>query len=107
MAKLSFSPFLTKLRQKLTKNDQKLIIKLGVKLDHILTTKRGDSGSAGILERKCVIIGAPKTDTKMIKNSFTTLKMIKNDKKSTKQKKWKSDKIRKTEKVTKSEKAKK
>jgi len=30
-----------------------------------LTTKRGDSGSAGLPEEKCVIIEAPKTDTKI------------------------------------------
>jgi len=59
MAKLSFSPFSTELRQKLTKNDQKSITKSGDKLGHNLTTKRGDSGSAGLLERKCVMIGAP------------------------------------------------
>ena len=33
-----------------------------------LTTKKGDSGSAGFLERKCVMIEAPKFDTKIIKN---------------------------------------
>jgi len=65
MAKSSFSPFLTKLRQKLTKNDQKSITKSGVKLGHFLTTKRGDSGSAVMLEEKCVIIGAPNLVTKI------------------------------------------
>jgi len=33
-----------------------------------LTIKKGDSGSAGMLGEKCVIIWAPKFDTKMIKN---------------------------------------
>jgi len=58
--------------QKSLKNDQKLIIKSGVKLGHFLTTKRGDSGSAGLLEIKCVINQAPKFDTKMIKNKSST-----------------------------------
>jgi len=56
MAKSSFSSFSLKWRQKVTKNDQKLITKSGVKLGHILTTKSGDSGSAGLLGEKCVII---------------------------------------------------
>jgi len=43
----------------LIKNDEKVITKSGVKLGQKLTIKRGDSGSAGLLERKCVIIGAP------------------------------------------------
>jgi len=63
MAKRTFSPFLIKLRQKVTKNDQNLIMKSGVKLGHNLTTKRGDSGSAGMLGEKCVIIGALNLDT--------------------------------------------
>jgi len=64
MAKSSFSPFSPQLTQKLTKNHQKSIIKSGVNLGHNLTTKRGDSGSAGMLEEKCVIIEAPKLVTK-------------------------------------------
>ena len=68
MAKSSFSSFLTELRQKVTKNHQNLIIKSGTKLGHNLTTKRGDSGSAGMLGEKCVIVWAPKKVTKMIKN---------------------------------------
>jgi len=54
--------------QKTVKNDQNLIIKSGVNLGHNLTTKRGDSGSAGLLERKCVIIWAPNLDTKIDQN---------------------------------------
>jgi len=50
------------------KNDQKLIIKSGVNLGHNLTTKRGDSGSAGLPEEKCVMIGAPNLDKKSDKN---------------------------------------
>jgi len=64
MVKSSFSLKSLKLTQKLIKNDEKVITKSGVKLGHNLTTKRGDSGSAGILERKCVIIGAPNLTTK-------------------------------------------
>jgi len=68
MAKSSFSLKLNIIDQKMTKNHQKLITKSGVKLCHNLTTKRGDSGSAGLLEEKCVIIEAPnlvtKSDTK-------------------------------------------
>ena len=51
-----------------------------------LTTKMGDSGSAGSLGEKCVIIEALKIHSKMIKNSSTTLKMIKNNKKTLKSK---------------------
>ena len=68
-----------------------------------LTTKRGDSGSAGLLEEKCVIIEAPKTDTKRDKNWSATRKSTKNDQKSRKLKNSKIKKIQKTEKVTKSE----
>jgi len=64
MAKLSFSSFLIQLTQKVTKNDQKLINIYDTKTGHNLTTKRGDSGSAGMLGEKCVIIGAPKLVTK-------------------------------------------
>ena len=72
MAKSSFSPFSPQLTRKMTKNHSKLIIKSGVKLGHILTTKRGDSGSAGLLERKCVMTEAPKTDTIIDQKSYTT-----------------------------------
>jgi len=64
MAKSSFSSKLTQIDQKLTKIHQKLIIKLGTKLGHNLTTKRGDSGSAGSLGQKCVMNQAPNLDTK-------------------------------------------
>jgi len=50
--------------KKMTKNHSKLIIYLGVKIGHNLTTKRGDSGSALMLGEKCVIIEAPNLDTK-------------------------------------------
>jgi len=66
-----------------------------------LTTKRGDSGSAGILERKCVIIEAPNLTTKSDQKHVNTQKMTKKQQKSTKhknRKKWKSEK---SEKVTK------
>jgi len=38
-------------------------MKSGVKIGHFLTTKMGDSGSAGLPGEKCVIIEAPKIDT--------------------------------------------
>ena len=69
MAKSTFSPFSLKLDKKMTKNDSNLIIKSGVRLGHILTTKRGDSGSAGLLEEKCVINQALNLDTKSDKKS--------------------------------------
>jgi len=68
-----------------------------------LTTKRGDSGSAGLLERKCVIIGAHKLVTKSDQNQSPTRKMTKNDQKSQNRK---SDKIKKMQKVKKSTKQK-
>ena len=68
MAKSSFSSFLIQLTQKVTKNDQKLTHFHDTKIGHNLTTKMGDSGSAGLLERKCVIIGAHKLDTKITQN---------------------------------------
>jgi len=58
-----------------------------------LTTKRGDSGSAGILERKCVIIEAPKTDTKIDQKTTQQQKIIKNQQKSSKHKNAKINKI--------------
>jgi len=64
MAKSSFSSFSPKLTQKSLKNDQNFTPKSGVKLGHNLTTKRGDSGSAGMLGEKRVIIEAPNLDTK-------------------------------------------
>jgi len=101
MAKSSFSWKSPKLDKKMTKNDQNLITKWGVKIGHNLTTKRGDSGSAGLPEKKCVIIGAPNLVTKSDTNWSQTLKMIKKCQKSTKQKKCKNTKIIKTQKVTK------
>jgi len=64
MAKSSFSSFSPQLTQKSLKNDQNLTPKSGVKLDHNLTIKKGDSGSAGTLGEKCVILGAPNLTTK-------------------------------------------
>jgi len=69
MAKSSFSSKLNTIDQKWVKNHQNLITKSGVKLCHNLTTKRGDSGSAGLLEEKCVIIEAPNLDTKIDQNT--------------------------------------
>ena len=69
MAKSSFSSFSLQLRQKVIKNDQKLINIYTLKMRSNLTTKRGDSGSAGLPEEKCVIIGALNLDTKKSENS--------------------------------------
>ena len=68
MAKSSFSSKSNIIDQKTVKNDQNLMSKSGVKIGHNLTTKRGDSGSAGMLEEKCVINQAPKFDTKITQN---------------------------------------
>jgi len=51
-----------------------------------LTTKRGDSGSAGLLERKCVITEAPNLNIKSDQKSSQTRKMTKIDQNSVKQK---------------------
>ena len=56
MAKLTFSSFFIKLSQKTVKIDQKLTPFYTPKMRSNLTTKMGDSGSAGLLEEKCVII---------------------------------------------------
>ena len=72
MAKSSFSSFSPKLSQKMTKNDQKSSNIQSTKIGHFLTTKRGDSGSAGLPGEKCVITEAPKTDTKNDQNQSTT-----------------------------------
>jgi len=66
--KIEFFTKIHQIRQKMTKNDQKLTSKCSVKIGHNLTTKTGDSGSAGLLEEKCVIIEALNLDTKIIKN---------------------------------------
>jgi len=63
-----------------------------------LTTKRGDSGSAGLLERKCVIIGALKLVSKNDQNLTQQQKLIKNHEKV---KIIKIKKTRKSEKVIK------
>ena len=52
----------------MTKKDQKLTHFYTWKTGHNLTIKRGDSGSAGSLGEKCVMIEALKFDIKMIKN---------------------------------------
>jgi len=52
-----------------------------------LTTKNGDSGSAGLLERKCVIIWALNLDTKIDQKLSITRKSDKKQQKSTKHKK--------------------
>ena len=66
-----------------------------------MTTKRGDSGSAGMLGEKCVIIEAPNFNSKSDQKWCQQQKITKNHQKSTKQKNMKNTKIRKTEKVTK------
>jgi len=66
-----------------------------------LTTKRGDSGSAGLPEQKCVMIQAPNLDTKSDQKHVNTQKMTKKQQKS---QIIKNMKIRKSEKVTKHEK---
>ena len=43
-----------------------------------LTIKKGDSGSAGMLGEKCVMIEAPNLDTKKSQKSSTTIKSDKN-----------------------------
>jgi len=68
-----------------------------------LTTKRGDSGSAGLPEEKCVIIWAPKLVTKNDQKLTTTRKSDKNHQNP---QNTKINKIKKTEKVIKSTKCK-
>jgi len=68
MANRSFSLKLIQIDKKSLKNDQKSINIYDTKLGHNLTTKRGDSGSAGSLGEKCVIIGALNLDTKSGQN---------------------------------------
>jgi len=86
-----------KMCQKQWKIDQHFTPQIVIKFDY----QKGDSGSAGMLGKKCVIIGALKFDMKITQNWSPTWKMTKNDQKSQlikNQKKWK---IRKSEKVTK------
>ena len=96
MVKSTFSPFSPQLTQKMTKNHSNLIIKSGVKMRSHLTTKRGDSGSAGSLGQKCVMNQAPNLDTKIIQNQSPTLK---SDKNHQNQQNMKNDKIKKIRKV--------
>jgi len=58
-----------------------------------LTTKRGDSGSAGMPEEKCVINQAPNLDTKSDQKTTQQQKINKNQQKSSKHKNAKIDKI--------------
>ena len=66
--------------KKVTKNDHKLRCKNSVKFDY----QKGDSGSAGLLEEKCVMIEAPNLVSKNDQKSSQTRKMTENDQKSTK-----------------------
>ena len=61
----------------------------------------GDSGSAGMLGEKCVIIEAPNLVSKSDQKLSTTIKINKNDQKSTKHKNAKIKKSEKSKKVTK------
>jgi len=86
-----------------SKIDHKLVIKNRSQFDY----QKGDSGSAGFLERKCVMIEAPNLVTKSDTNRCQQQKSLKNHQnqkiikiekmqkvtKSSKLKKWKSDKI--------------
>jgi len=104
MAKSTFSPKLIIIDKKTVKNDQKLINIYDTKTGHNLTTKTGDSGSAGMLGEKCVMIEAPKLVTKIDTKLTQQQKMMKIDQKSVKSKIIKNMKIIKTQKVTKSRK---
>ena len=88
------------------KIDQKSINIYDTKLGHNLTIKMWDSGSAGMLGEKCVMIEAPKFNTKSDQNKCTTRKSDKKWQKSRNAENEKIDKIIKTQKVTKSENAK-
>ena len=70
-----------------------------VKFDY----QKGDSGSAGILGEKCVIIEAPNLVSKNDQKLTQHQKLIKNRQKSTKQKNRKKRKTQKVKKSTKSE----
>ena len=85
----------------MTKNHSKLIKKQWLKMRSNLTIKRGDSGSAPLLEIKCVIIEAPNLTTKIDQKWWQTWKMTKNDQKL---QKWENDKIEKMQKVIKTQK---
>jgi len=102
MANHSFSLKLIQIDKKMSKNDQKLINKSGVKMRSNLTTKMGDSGSAGSLGQKCVMIEAPNLTTINDQKSSQTRKMTKIDQNSSKSKNRKIKKSEKTQKVTKS-----
>jgi len=71
-----------------------------------LTTKSGDSGSAGMLGEKCVIIGAHNLDTKIDTNWCQQQKMTKKQQKSWNAENEKIDKTEKVRKVSKPENAK-
>jgi len=65
MANRTFSSKLSQIDKKSLKNDQKSINIYDTKMRSNLTTKRGDSGSAGTPGEKCVIIEAPNLTTKI------------------------------------------
>ena len=71
-----------------------------------MTTKRGDSGSAGSLGEKCVIIEAPKSDQKSTQNNVKQEKVTKINQKSRNAENEKINKTEKVKKVSKSENAK-
>ena len=71
-----------------------------------LTTKRGDSGSAGLPEEKRVIIEAPNLVSKSDQNKCTTWKSDKKWSKSAKHKNQQNQKNRKSDKTQKSTKSK-
>ena len=90
-----FTQIDTKSDKKWPKIDHKLVIQNDVKFDY----QKGDSGSAGMLGEKCVIVEAPNLDTKSDQNQSSTWKIIKIDQNSSKQKnrkKWKSQKVTKS-----------
>jgi len=62
----------------------------------------GDSGSAGMLGEKCVIIWAPKLDTKIDQKWCQQQKSDKNQQKLTKHQNAENEKNQKSSKVTKS-----
>jgi len=78
MAKSSFSSKSQQLTQKTVKNDQKLIKIHHSKMRSNLTTKRGDSGSAGSLGQKCVMNQAPNLVTKSDQKTTQQQKINKN-----------------------------
>ena len=107
MAKSSFSPFLTKLRQKLTKNDQKSSKKYIIKMWSNLTTKRGIVGVQVCQRESVSSFGHLNFTQNRSKINHQHEKWQKNDKnqeikktgKSEKVKKWQNQKITNHQKV--------